>query len=98
MEELRRILAEELNIFFDTETRLDRERLEYTEKKSKTNQRLAGLQHKARQPRLATEVDVEPDTKTRKRTEGAAADDRVMNGNSSSARADDGPTSLSASA
>ena len=50
-----------------------------------TKQRLAGFEHDARQPRLATEADVESDTKTRKRTDDAAAD-RVMNGDSSSAR------------
>ena len=46
----------------------------------KTSQRLAGLGHEARQPRLATEPDVEPDTKTRKRTEGTSAADRVKSG------------------
>ena len=55
-------------------------------KKTKgAGQRLAGLEHEARQPRLAMEADVTPDTKTRKRTEGAAVD-RVMSGDSSSAR------------
>ena len=58
-----------------------------------TNQRLADLQHQAQQPRLATEADVDPDTKTRNRTEGAAVD-QAKHGNSSSARVDDGPTSL----
>ena len=43
------------------------------EKMRVTNQRLAGLQHEARQPRLPTEADVEPDKKTRKRTGGASA-------------------------
>ena len=59
-------------------------------------QRLAGVEHEARQPRLTTKEDAEPDTKTRKRTEGAAAADRVMhNKDSSSAKGvDDGPTSL----
>ena len=66
---------------------------ERTETMKATNQRLAGLQDGARQSCLAKEADVEPDTKTRKRTEGAAAD-RVKNGVSSSARFDDGPTSL----
>ena len=58
-----------------------------------TNQHSAGLPHEARQPRLATETDVEPDTKTRKRT-GDFAADRVTNGNSSSAGVNDGPTFL----
>ena len=38
-----------------------------TENMRVTNQRFASLEHKARQQRLATETDVEPDTKTRKR-------------------------------
>ena len=62
-----------------------------TEKMRVTNQRLAGLEHEARQPRLATKADVEPDTKTCKRTEDASAAERVKN---SSARVDDGATSL----
>ena len=77
--------------------RFDRSDKEFdglTEKMRDETQRFAGLQHEARQTRLATEADVEPDTKTRKRTEDDAAD-RVMNGGSSSARrVDDGPTSL----
>ena len=50
---------------------------ELTEKMKHTNQRLAGLQHKAWQPCIALEADVEPDTKTRKRTENTAAADQV---------------------
>ena len=60
--------------------------------KGLTTQR-RGLPHGSRQPLLATEADVEPDTKTRKRIEDAAVD-RVMNGDSSSTRVDDGLTSL----
>ena len=61
-----------------------------------TNMRLAGLEQDARQPRLATEIDVETDKKTRKRREDAGAADRAKhNGDSSSARRiDDGPTIL----
>ena len=55
------------------------------EKTRETNQRLAGLEHEARQPRLSTEAGVTPHTKTRKRTEDAA-EDRVMDGDSSFAR------------
>ena len=58
-----------------------------------TNQRLAGLQHGARQPHFATKVYVEPDTKPRKRTDGAAAG-LAKHGDSSSAWVDDGLTSL----
>ena len=74
--------------------RQDKKLGERTEKMRQTHRYLAGLEHKARQPRLATEVDVESDTKTRKHTEGAAAADRVNNRDSSSARDDDGPTNL----
>ena len=49
--------------------------VELTDEMRATNERLAGLEHEARQPRLATEADVEPGTKTRKRTEGASAAD-----------------------
>ena len=94
MEELRRIFEEKLDIYFLKETsHFDHERFQDTEEKSKTNQHLAGLQQKARQSRLATEADAESDTKTRKRTEDAAAD-RRMNGDSSSASVVEGPTSL----
>ena len=68
--------------------------LELTGRLRATNHRLAGLEHAARQPRLAAEADVEPNTKTCKRTEGASAADRVKNGKRSSVRIDDGPTCL----
>ena len=54
---------------------------------------MAVLQHEAQQPRLATEAEVQTDKKTRKRTEDAAAG-QAKNGNSSSARVDDGPMNL----
>ena len=60
---------------------------ELTEKIRATRQCSAGLVQDARQPRFATETDVPTDTKTRKRTEDAAAD-RVMIGDSSSALVD----------
>ena len=82
-------------------TRFDRSDKRFddlTEKMRVTNQRLAGLEQEARQSRLATgedvEPDTEPDTKTRKRTEGASAAVRVKNGDSSSARVDKCLTSL----
>ena len=53
---------------------------ELTKKMRASSQRLAGLQHEARQPRVATEADVKPDKKTRKHTEGASAAERVKNG------------------
>ena len=55
---------------------------------------LADLEHEARQSRLVTEANIELNTKTRKRTEGASAADGVKNDDSSSAKVDDGPTSL----
>ena len=57
------------------------------------NQRLVDLQYQAQQRCLAMEADVEPYTKTRKRTEGAA-EDRAKHGDGTSARVDDGSTSL----
>ena len=75
-------------------TRQDKKLVELTEKMRATNERLADLQHQAQQPRLtAEEVDVQQDTKTCKRTEGALAD-RVKNGDGFSARVDDRLTSL----
>ena len=45
---------------------------EYKEDLREIHQRLASLEHDARQPRPAMEADVQADTKTRERTEGAA--------------------------
>ena len=59
-----------------------------------TNKRSAGLEHEAGQPCHATEADVEPDPKIRKRTEDVSAADRMMNGDSSSARVDHDPMHL----
>ena len=42
-----------------------------------TNQRHAGLQHQAQQPRLAMKADVQEDKKTRKSTEDFAQDRRL---------------------
>ena len=50
-----------------------------------TRQRLACLEHGARQQRYAMEIDVPPDTRTRKRAEDAGGD-RVMNGDRSSVK------------
>ena len=59
-----------------------------------TNQRLADLEHEARQPRLAMEANVKPDTKTRKRTKDAAADRAKHGDKSSSAQVDQDPMCL----
>ena len=50
-----------------------------------TKQCFAGLEQGSRQPCLAREVDVPSDTKTRKRTEGAAAAVQAKHGDSCSA-------------
>ena len=50
-----------------------------------TSQRSASLEHDARQPRSAMEADVQEDTKTRQRTEGAATAVQVLHGDSCSA-------------
>ena len=96
MAELYRVFKEgfyRMNKHFDIMTnKFDRHKIQRNEDK-RTNQRLAGLQHQTQQPRHATETDVKTDKKTRKRTEGAAADDE-NHGGISSARAEDVPTSL----
>ena len=51
-----------------------------------TSQRAASLEHDARQPRLAMEADGPANTKTRRRTEGAATAVQAMRGDSFSAR------------
>ena len=57
-----------------------------------TSQRAASLEHDARQPRLAIEVDGPVNTKTRKRTEGAATAVQAMHGDSCTAqKVQDGP-------
>ena len=81
-----------MKIHFDQQ---DEKLDELVEKMRKTRQRLVGLEQGAWQPRLATKVDVEPDTKTYKRTEDAAADRAKHIGDSSSVkRVDIDPTSL----
>ena len=59
-----------------------------------TRQRLAGLEYGARKSRLTMEADVTPDTKTRKRTEDAAANRAKHGDKSSSAQVDPDPTYL----
>ena len=67
---------------------------ELTNEVRATKQRLAGLEQGARQPRLAMEADVISDSKTGKRTEGAAAADQAKRGDSySSKKIQAGPTS-----
>ena len=59
-----------------------------------TEQRSASLEQEARQPRLTMLADVPNGTKTRKRTEGAAATERVISGDNSSAQVDTDPIRL----
>ena len=67
---------------------------ELADKMRATNQRLASLEHDARQPRLIMEAAVPADEKSCERTEGAATAVQAMYGNSFSAnRIQAGPTS-----
>ena len=59
---------------------------EYIEERGSIDQRLIRLEHGARQPRLAMEADGQANTKTRERTEGAAAAVQVMHGDSCTAQ------------
>ena len=72
----------------------DKKLSELTEKMRASSQHLAGLKREARHPRFATEVEAEPDTKTRKRTEDATVDPAKHVDNSSSARVDHDPLRL----
>ena len=60
----------------------DRKLDELADEMRATKQRLAGLEQVAWQPRLVMEADVPPDTKTRERTEGAAAAVQAKHGGS----------------
>ena len=53
-----------------------------------TEQRSASLEQDVRQPRLAMEADITTDIKTRKRTEGATAAERVSSRDNCSAKVD----------
>ena len=66
---------------------------EYLEERTSIDQRLTRLEHGARQPRLALEADGHANTKTQKRTEGAAIAVQVMRGNSftTAKKVQDGP-------
>ena len=59
---------------------------ELTDNMKRANQRLANLEQKARQPRLAMKADVTADKKTRERLEGAAAAVQAKHGDSCSAK------------
>ena len=77
---------------------LSRKMDDISEEMGGTSQRLARLEHDARQPRLAVEADGQPDTETRERKKGAATAVQAMHGNSCSVnRVDPGPKTTSAS-
>ena len=79
----------------------EEDRLEKPEKPKEVramDQREAGLEKNACQPRLAMEADGPANTKTRERTEGAATAVQAMHGDSLSAcRVDPGPMTNSTS-
>ena len=65
---------------------------EISEEMRGTSQRLASLEHDARQPRLPMKADGQAGTETRERTEGTATAVQAMHGDSCSAnRVDPGP-------
>ena len=66
----------------------------FAESMRETNQRSESLKQDAQQSRLAMEVDVTADIETRKRTAGAAAAERVIRGDNSSAQVDTDPIRL----
>ena len=76
LEELRRVMSETMGEAFE----------EIKEDLRRMDQRLASLEQDARQPRLAMEVDVPADNKTREHTEGAATAVQVNCGGSCSAK------------
>ena len=69
--ELRRVMSEALDKAFDKNIG---QKPGNTEEMRATDQRSAGPERNVRQPCLVMKADVKLDTKTRKRTEGAAAD------------------------
>ena len=72
--------------------RWDRKLDEMEEGWGNMDQRVASLEHGARQPRLAMEANGQANTMTRERTEGAAKAIQAMHGDRFSAlRVDPGP-------
>ena len=70
----------------------------FEEQSDPLGKRLTCLEHSARQPRLAVEADGQPNTKTRKRTEGAATAVQAMRADGFSARrVEPGPNTNSTS-
>ena len=94
MADLYQMLEERFDRMDKNIDRTDEQLDELIGRTRETSQRLIDVQHQAQQRHLATEADVEPDTKTRKRTEDAAADRAKHGDNSSFDRVDDGQTCL----
>ena len=88
LEEILQIWSEVLDKSFDNFCELDPEN---PKEMRATRQRLAGLEQDVRHPRLVTEADVPTDTKIRKRTEDAAADQAKHGDSCSAKRLDAGP-------
>ena len=96
LEDLRRVLMWEARDKVREEHGLKKP--EQLKEMKATDQRLASLEHDARQPRLAMEGDGSADKKTRERTESAATAVQAMHGYSFSAsRVDPGPKTNSTS-
>ena len=78
--------------------RWDKKLDEISDEMKMTDQHVTRLEHGARQPRPALEADGQASTKTRERTEGAAAAVRAVRGDCFSARrVEPGPTTNSTS-
>ena len=96
MEEIGRIMYDAFDKYFDDLEKTLYRMSEITDSLLRaTDQRLAGHEHDARQPRLATEVDVRPGTKTRKCAEDAAADQARHADSCSTKKIDDSTSSTS---
>ena len=92
LKDFRRIRSEAADKVFDKHFEQKPENLE---EMRATGQRVASLEHDARQPCLAMDACVPADTKTRERTEGAATAVQAMHWDSFSAnRVQAGPTCL----
>ena len=78
------------SLFDQQDEKLD----ELMEETIEPRQRSASLEQDARQPCLGIEADVTSEKKTRNRTEGAAAAERVISGDNSSPQVDTDPIRL----
>ena len=88
IKEIRRLMFEALDKCFDNFYVL---KSENPKEIRATDQRLAGLEHDAWQPRLAAEADAPTDKKARNRAEDAAVDQAKHGDSCSAKRVDAGP-------